>query len=249
MPAVSDTRVSVARVTRSSSRSRGDRIFYTGMAMAAAAAVFLGFAPTYYLRARFQSMPLPFYLELHGLVFSAWILLFVVQTSLVAARRTPLHRRLGWVGAGLAVSMVGVAWTAAVLSGRRDVAAGLEDEARAFLTTPLLSMVVFATLVGAAVFFRGRPDTHKRLMLLATLSILDAAVARWPFPALVGSDLGFYLMTDAFIAAALLYDVVSRRAVAPAYVWGALLIVAGQLARPLLGGTALWQDIARLILG
>ena len=61
--------------------------------------VFVGFAPTYYLRAFYHADPLPSVFRIHGLVFTAWVVLFVVQTALVSARRTDIHRRLGVVGA------------------------------------------------------------------------------------------------------------------------------------------------------
>src|SRR5262245_14952931 len=180
------------------------------MAIAAAVAVFVGFYPTYYLRGRFQTTPLPFYLQVHGAVFTTWIVLFIAQTTLVAAHRVDLHRRLGWVVAAWAGLMVIVGSTAGVLSMRRQFAAGNENGAMTFLTTPLLSMLVFAGFVGAAVWYRRQAETHKRLMLLATIGILDAAVARWRTP-LVMTSLGFFGLTDAFILAAILYDVFSRR--------------------------------------
>jgi hypothetical protein len=95
---------------------------------------------------------------------------------------------------------------------------------------------------------RRRADWHKRLMLLATLSLLDAAVARWPFPSLVGTPLGYYGIADAFILVAILYDVASRRGVSPVYVWGGLAIVAGQWLRDVLGATALWHSFASSVL-
>jgi hypothetical protein len=109
-------------------------------------------------------------------------------------------------------------------------------------------MVTFATLLVLAVAARARPETHKRLMLLATLSLLDAAVARWPIAGIADSPLAYYGITDAFIAAAIVYDFVSRRSVSPVYVYGALAIVAEQWARDPLGATALWQALAAKIL-
>src|SRR5262245_41499278 len=132
-------------------RVRADRVFYCAMALAAIAAVFIGFSRTYYLRSRFQDGPLPFYLQVHGTAFSAWMMLFLTQTSLVAARRTDVHRRLGWAGAALAAFMVVIALTAAVVSGRRNFAAGFENESLTFLTTPVFSMVVFLALVATAI--------------------------------------------------------------------------------------------------
>jgi hypothetical protein len=89
---------------------------------------------------------------------------------------------------------------------------------------------------------------HKRLMLLATISILDAAVARLPFEYLRASSWNYLPTTDVFLAAAILYDVVSRRTVHQAYIWGGLLLVIEQALRIPIGDTAAWQAIARSIL-
>jgi len=225
-----------------------DRRFYSGVALAVAATVFLGFSRTFFLRGYFDTTPLAWPFIVHGLVFSAWIALFVAQTSLIAARRVETHRQLGWAGAGLAMVMVGVAMLAAVTAGRRDIAAGHVEESLTFFATPVFSMIVFAALLGLGVALRGRAETHKRLMLLATLSLLDAAVARWPFPSLVGTPLGYYGITDAFILAAILYDFLSRRSVHAVYLWGGLAIVAGQWLRDVLGATAPWHAFASAVL-
>jgi hypothetical protein len=200
------------------------------------------------LRPYFETAPLDAAFHVHGLVFSAWMALFVAQTSLVATRRIDVHRSLGWAGACLAALMVVVALNAAVHGAHRDIAAGYEIESLRFFTTPVLSMATFASLVALAVLARGRPEMHKRLMLLATLSLLDAAVARWPIPGIGDTPLAYYAITDAFIAAAMLYDFASRRAVSPVYVWGGLAIVAEQWARDALGATAVWQSLAAKIL-
>jgi hypothetical protein len=226
-----------------------DRHFYTGMAVAAAVVVFVGFAPTFFLRASYQSMPLPTYLQVHGFFFTTWIALFIAQTLLVAARRTAAHRRLGWATAALAVVMVAVGTIAGIWSMRRQVDAGLAEQAQAFLTTPLFSMVAFAVLVGAAIRFRRDPQMHKRLMLLATISILDAAVARLPLEFLKTSSWSYLPTTDVFLAAAILYDVVSRRTVHQAYIWGGLLLVIEQALRIPIGETAAWQAFARILIG
>ena len=240
---ISDALVAAPRAVRSR-----DRAFYTGMAIAAAATVLLGFARTFYLRSQFNPTPLAPPLLVHGVVFSTWIALFVAQTALVAADRTGMHRRLGWAGAGLATAMIVVALAAAIFAGRRDIAAGYEAQSLTFFATPVSSMLVFATFVVAAVALRARPETHKRLMLLATISLLDAAVARWPVPGIDGWPLLYYGLTDAFILVAILYDLVTRGRVAGVYLWGGLLVVACQALRDPVGATAAWQAFARLVL-
>jgi hypothetical protein len=145
--------------------------------------------------------------------------------------------------------MVVVGTTAGIWSMRRQVEAGFAQQAQAFLTTPLFSMVAFAAFVAAAIRFRRDSQTHKRLMLLATISILDAAVARLPFEFLRTSNWNYLPATDVFLLAAIVYDVASRRTVHQAYVWGGLVLVIEQALRIPVGETAAWQAIARVIIG
>jgi len=229
--------------------ARYDRQFYTGMAIAAAVVVFVGFAPTYFLRGSYQTTSLPTYLQVHGFLFTTWIGLFIAQTSLVAVRRTNVHRRLGWAMAALAVVMVVVGTTAGIWSMRRQVDAGFVKEAQAFLTTPLFSMMAFAGFVATAIVRRRDSQIHKRLMLLATISILDAAVARLPLEFLRASSWNYLPTTDVFLLTAILYDVVSRRTVHAAYVWGGLVLIIEQALRIPVGETAAWQALAGAIIG
>ena len=225
-----------------------DRQFYSGIAVLAAVVVFVGFAPTYFLRASYESTPLPTYLRVHGFLFTLWIGLFIAQTALIATRRTNVHRRIGWATVALAGVMVVVGTTAGIWSMRRQVEAGFEQQAQAFLTTPLFSMIAFAALVAMAIRLRRDPQSHKRLMLLATISILDAAVARLPLEVLRSTTWAYLPATDIFLAVAILYDIVSRHAVHRVYLWGGLLLVVEQALRIPIGETAAWQAIAATIL-
>jgi uncharacterized membrane protein YoaK (UPF0700 family) len=105
-------------------------------------------------------------------------------------------------------------------------------------------MLVFPLLVAAAVWYRHRPETHKRLMLLATVSLLAAAVARLP-TALAAAGPPFYFgVVDLLILMGVLYDLVTRRKVHPVYVWGGLAILASQVIRLALSGTSAWLTVA-----
>ena len=167
----------VSAVMTAKGRSR-DRRFFTGMAVAAALTVFIGFAPTYYLSGAFGGRPLTTLVHVHGAIATAWILLFLTQTSLIAARRTDLHRRLGVAGALLAVLLLVVGYLTAVEGARRGVTPPGGPPPLAFLAVPIGTLVVFAILVGAGLAQRRRSETHKRLMLLATIAILTPAIAR-----------------------------------------------------------------------
>ena len=227
--------------------ARGDRLFYAAMSAAIVLTVFVGFARTYYLRSYFFATPLPFILRLHGFVFTGWMLLFVAQTALVAQRRVDVHRRLGIVGAVWALVLTAVGAATAIAAGRRGYAAGSEA-ALTFLPIPLGDMLVFLGLVAAGIWHRRRSDVHKRLLLLATLSILDAAIARWPLAFMTTGAAAFFGITDLFVAAAAGYDLLTRRRVHPVYIWGGLAIVGSQLLRVAIARTETWLAVARVLL-
>src|SRR5262249_27728011 len=156
------------------------RLFYPAAAIAIVVTVVVGFAPTYYLKGYFRGRPLSPLHHLHGLVFTSWVVLFCAQVALVARGRVDIHRRLGAAGAVLGAFVVAVGFTIAIVTGRRSFAAG-NAGAVPFLAIPFGDMIVFGALAGAGLWWRRRPDVHKRLMFLATISILAAAFARWPF--------------------------------------------------------------------
>jgi hypothetical protein len=223
-----------------------DRAFYTGMSVAALAAVLRGFARSYFLRSSYFSTPLAPIAKVHGAVFFSWILLFLVQTVLIARRRTDLHRRLGLVGAVLAAAMVAAGTAIAIVSLRYNFAHG-NLGALSFFAIPIGNMLVFPVLVAAGIANRRQPETHKRLMLLATISVLDAAVARWPLAIMANGPVAFFAVSDLFILSGIVFDALSRRRVHPAYVWGGLLIVGSQIARLAVWHTAAWIAFARIV--
>jgi len=217
--------------------------FYNGMSLLIAAIVFAGFYRTFYLSPWLHGAVLSPLRIVHGVAFSAWIVLFVSQTTLVAAGRTDIHRRLGVAGAVLAVVMV-VLGTVLAIENAREGRAPPGIPPRVFLIIPLFDMLVFAPLVAAAVWYRSRPETHKRLMLLATLTLLAAAVARLPTALAAAGPLFYFGVVDLLILTGVLYDFVTRRKVHPVYVWGGLAILASQVIRIALSGTAAWLTVA-----
>jgi hypothetical protein len=217
--------------------------FYNGMSLLIAAIVFAGFSRTFYLSPWLHGPALSPLRIVHGVAFSAWIVLFVAQTTLVAAGRTDLHRRLGVAGAVLAAGMV-VLGTVLAIANAREGHAPPGIPPLVFLIIPLFDMVVFAPMVAAAVWYRHRPETHKRLMLLATLSLLAAAVARLPTALAAAGPLFYFGVVDLLILTGVLYDRVTRGKVHPVYVWGGLAILASQVIRIALSGTSAWLAVA-----
>lgn len=222
---------------------QGTRRFYVGMAIAVIITVFLGFSRSYFLKAYYGTPELSLLVHIHGLVFTSWVLLFLAQTTLVATGRTDRHRKLGVAGAVLAALLLIVGTTTAILRVKGGSAPILGVPPLSFLAVPFFDMVVFAMLIGAGLVLRNRPETHKRLMTLATIALTSAPLARLSFVRQAGPP-GFFGLTDLFIVAMLVYDLATRGKVHPATIWGGLVIVASQPLRLMISGTPAWLAFA-----
>ena len=150
-----------------SSPARTGRAFHIGMSIAFLGTAFAGFAPTYFLKGLTHAPPLSPLLHVHAAAFTAWLVLLFTQSTLVAAHRVDVHRRLGIAGAVLAAAMVPLGMMAAIGAAQRASARpGLAP--LVFLIFPLGQMVLFAVFIGGALWKRRRPEVHRRLVLLAT---------------------------------------------------------------------------------
>lgn len=243
----------VSAQNRASARTvvnkRSEHLFFSGMSIAFLIAVFAGFARTYYLRPYFFSNHVPPLLNLHGIVFSLWPVFFVIQTVLVASNRKRVHRRLGFVGGLLVVAMVVVGIITAIVRAKQNAVSTGTTGPIAGLVMPLGDMLVFPILIGAALYFRNKIAVHTRLMLLATVSILAPAVIRIPLAFIQTGPLVFFGLTDLFIVACVVYDLVVRRRVHHATVLGGLLIVVSQLVRVMLLSSSMWLKFATWLTG
>jgi hypothetical protein len=220
---------------------RRARVFHTTMAVAFLVTAFAGFAPTYFLRGLSHRPPLSPLLHVHGLAFTSWLVLLLVQTSLVARHRVDWHRRLGIAGAALATVMVPLG-VAASIAGARHGLAVKGPEALTFLIFPLGQITMFAAFVGAAMWKRKTPEIHRRLILLSTAVLITPAISRLPFG---GNPVVSLLLTALFVVAAMIHDWKARGRVHSLYVWGVLVILLSGPVRFALGHTDAWQSVAR----
>jgi len=227
-----------------------ERRLYIWFALLMPIIVVAGFARTYYLKGFFGNPPLPGLLvHLHGLVMTSWVLLFMAQVTLVSRRRIRTHQKLGVLGAILAALIVVVGVATAIAAAARGASPG--PPALQFLVIPLGDMLVFAILVGIALYFRrGRLDVHKRLMLLAAVNLLAPAIARIPLSFIAnGGALAFFGLTDLCILVCVGFDTIRNRRLHPAFLWGTLFIIAAQPLRLMLAGTDLWLRFATALVG
>jgi hypothetical protein len=225
------------------------RYFFVGMAALMILTVFAGFAPSFYLRSAFHpDHELSILLHIHGLIFSTWIILFLVQALLIARGSRRLHQRLGWLAAGVAVAMLMLVAGATVEQMRRG--SPLEEVATA-LSLNSIGALMFGVPFVFAVYFRKRPDWHKRLMLCATLGLLGAPILRlillttnleFPTAIIFGAVAG-----DLFFLPCFAYDVLTRGKIHSVYVYVLALFIASQIIMMKLPSWGPWLHFAQSV--
>lgn len=223
------------------------------MAVLLAVTVFVGFARTYYLQPFADGPALtaagkPFtpLLHVHGVLFTAWVVFFIAQTAFVARRRVATHRRLGLAGAVLAAAMVGTGTLVAI--GQAARGSGPPDvDPLVFLAVPIFDMILFSILVVLAFARQRDKESHKRLVLLAYISIVIAATARLPGMLLLG-PLPAFGLTLLFVIAGVMYDLFSRGRIHAVYLWGGALLVIAMPARLSIAQTDAWHALGEWLI-
>lgn len=232
--------------------------FYFYMALACMAVAFLGFAPTYWMPLATRSLSASPVVHFHGLLFFAWSLYFVFQSWLAASGRVASHRTIGMIGVSLATAMTIFGFLVAVHAMKRSAALGMTEDGIAFAIVPLSGILFFAVVFALAIGAIRKPEVHKRLMLLAGISLLDAAVARWfltflappgplgppPVPVTIPPAFVAYLL----LVVAMVFDWRTRGRVHPVYVYGGIALIALKVLNWPISMTPLWHAFAGGIL-
>jgi hypothetical protein len=232
--------------------------FYFYMALACMAVAFIGFAPTYWLPMASRSFSGAPVIHFHGLLFFTWTLYFAFQSWLAASGKIARHRSIGMIGVSLATAMTIFGFLAAVEAMKRSATIGQTDAGIAFAIVPLSGILFFAVVFALAIAAIRRPETHKRLMLLAGISLLDAAVARWfltflappgppgppPVPVTIPPAFVAYLL----LVVAIVHDWRTRGRPHPVYVYGGAALIAVKLLNWPVSATPLWHSLAGGIL-
>ena len=199
--------------------------FYLGASLLFLALVFWTFARTFYLKALFQTPPLPTLLHIHGAVMTGWVVLLVVQSGLVAVHRIQWHRRLGVFGAAWAVLVVIFGTTTTIHAAAREVRGHTAFAGPQVVITSLdlVQMVLFAGLVFIAIRWRRRTDYHKRLLLLTIACMLPDALARLPVSFMTNRLILWGL--DGFVILCVGIDTLRHRRLHPAFGWGGGIVL------------------------
>lgn len=251
------------------------RWFYAWMAMTCLAIAVLGFMPTYFVplaAGTFKAEPI---VHIHGMVLFSWCALFCTQTWLVAKGGTLAHRSWGMLGIAIVAAMVCV--VTAVVSLRISQAAtpGMPAEQafglKSFAWVSISALVFFVPVFVLAIVNIKKPDVHKRLMLLGTISLLGAPIARWfltflapppdpnaavfllangnPAPVAPPIEVAIppSLVGDILWVVAMVYDWRTTGRVHPVYIIGGAIMLVVQLTLSPIAHSDAWQSIATAI--
>jgi hypothetical protein len=208
--------------------------------------VLIGFARTYYLKAVFDVPPIPSALvHVHGALMTTWIAFFIAQVWLIRSKRQREHMKFGVFGVVLGVAIIIVGFLTGVAAAKRGGTPTPDIPPLAFLAIPFFDILLFALFLGGAIYFRKRPATHKRLLLLTVLNFLPPAVGRFPIASLQALGPLFFFGVPAVLAIGLLaYDTWKNGKLNKVFLAGVIILIASYPLRLMLAGTAAWIAFA-----
>lgn len=224
-----------------------ERRFFFVMSVICAVTIFAGFVPSFYLKNVFHvPPPLSAMTRVHGLVFTAWVVLFVAQAALVGYGKPALHRQLGLLGAALFGAVVAIGVTTAINAGRLGHAPPGSPPALVFMIVPITGIAGAAALIVAALWNRAQRDAHMRFMLAGFIAMTPPATHRLALGMGLPTQalwISFAIM-DALLGVLVLYDLRTRKSVHSAYAWSAVAYLAFQGAVLWAYSSAAWLPIA-----
>ena len=217
--------------------------YFIGFAVVFAAIVLTGFSRTFFLPMARGTLSKPLVVHIHGAFFFAWTGLLIAQAVLAANKRLKSHRKVGSIAGWVVLPMLLLGTIVATRDTVHDFYAGDGNNALSFYYGELADLTMFGLLAGGAMLLRHRPEYHKRLVILGSLGLIGAAIGR--IPEISSYFLYIYLGLIGSVAA---YDLASRRAVHPATVIGAAVLLLLGLSEERIGNSAVWLQTAHHLL-
>jgi hypothetical protein len=217
--------------------------YFVVFAIVFAALVLTGFSRTFFLPIARGTLSKPLVVHIHAGFFFGWTGLLIAQAVLAATKRLRLHRKVGSIAGWMVLPMLLLGTTVATRDTVHDFYAGDGNAALSFYYGELADLAMFGLLAGGAMLLRHRPEYHKRWVVLGSLGLIGAAIGR--IPEISSFFLYIYLGLIASVAG---YDIASRRAVHPATVIGAAVLLVLGLSEECIGNTAIWLATAHHLL-
>ena len=237
--------------TKASELSRFlNKYFYFCMSLLVAVVVIYGFGHTVDNRLVHATPPRPWILWVHGAVFSGWVAFFIFQSALVRTHHVKLHRLTGWFGAALGVSIPVLGIATAIAMSRFRIVHFHQVGIKPFFALSALDMVSFAFPFWLAIYWRKKPEFHRRLVLIATCALTGAAFARFPMMPQPHAW-GAYACVDALILLGVARDLIVNRRIHSVYRYALPILIACQIfaVRLAFHHPAWWVNITNAIIG
>lgn len=224
------------------------RYFYFCMALLMAGLALWGFSDTVDTRLLHAKPPRPLLLWFHGVIFSAWIVLFIMQSALVRVRKVRVHRALGWFGAALAATMVVSSFMVSIVMIRFEMSVLHRKNVASFLSILWFDMIIFGACMALAIYFRKRPEYHRRLVFMASSQLMQAAFVRFHY---LGYHNLFYPALDVLIVTGILRDLIVDGRVNKVYlyVFPAMIFLQAVATYLQLVNPSWWQAATLAVLG
>jgi hypothetical protein len=237
----------VARLRTPGFKAFLGRYFYFSMTLLMASLAVWAFSDTVDPNLLHANPPRPRLLWFHGLAFAAWIAVFVAQSTLVRVRKVRVHRTLGWFGAALAAIMIVTGFMVANVMLRFETVA-LHRNVASFLAILWCDLIIFGACMALAIYFRKRPEFHRRLAFLASCQLTQAVFVRFHY---IGRHTLYFPALDLLIVAGMLRDLIVDGRVNRIYlyVFPAMLVLQGASTYLQLMNPSWWQAATHAILG
>ncbi len=232
--------MSAHSIDRAGPAAAAPRRFYVALTLFTALLVFVGFWPSFFGALLTGTVDRPVVIHVHAAIYVGWLALFVAQAAFAATGRVAAHMKLGKIGIGYGVLVIVMGLVVSFSMFAIRVRAGQLEEAQLSLLAPLVDMAVFTPFFLAAVIYRRKPELHKRFMIVATTSLLIAAVGRMAF---LGSVWAILIVWNSPILLAMSYDYLKRRIVHPIYLTGITVLVVELIWRRGARSSETWADI------
>ena len=225
-----------------------DNYFYFAMSLLMTVIVLYGFSRTMGARIIHPKTAPPTIVYVHAIIFYGWLAFFIFQSALVRTKNVKLHRSMGWFGValGVLIPMIGI-WTT-ITMGRVRFFVRHEADAPVNMLIPLFDMVCFAATFALAIYWRKKPEYHRRLILIATCALTAAGWGR--FPGWFFQSNYFYAGVDLLILLGVARDWMVNRQVHVVYRYALPAFVVGQafVIYTIATNQAYWLKIANAIL-
>jgi uncharacterized membrane protein YozB (DUF420 family) len=193
----------------------------------------IGFWRTYFGLIFVSKVQAALLIHLHVVLQIGWLGLFALQAALAANGRIAMHKKVGpWLFIFAVILIVVSLFLTFQTFGAALVQDGMLTAQRKVFSR-LRNIIFFTLFLASGWIWRHKPETHKRLMLIATNMLLVPAVGRIVFFGRPFTEWELLIVWPLPIYIAIIYDFITKRIIHPVYLIGFLAMLVMRLCLPL----------------